>query len=249
MKKYFNVNLEFDHDIVDSTIHQAIVDDEKGFVCSVEGNIISLANIDQEFCNVVNASLINICDGSSIALLTTIVRRKFHRTYIGADLFINYIKSCRYRSFFLGNTEDVLDGLRQNLVRYDPNIETMRFETLPFRSVENFDYEEIASVINRDNPDIIWVSLGAPKQEEFMLRLLPHLKRGVMFGFGAIFNFYSLKSNEKRAPLMFLKIKFEWFFRLLTNFEKQWPRIKRIIKIYPKMIVDEIGKAKAGQLS
>ncbi len=55
-------------------------------------------------------------------------------------------------------------------------------------------------MINDDEPDIIWVSLGAPKQEKFMNLLLPYLNKGVMFGFGAIFNVYAEMPNLKRAP-------------------------------------------------
>lgn len=83
----------------------------------------------------------------------------------------------------------VLAGLRKNLSKIGPRIADMRFETLPFKKVDEFDYEGIAQMINEDNPDIIWGALGAPKQEMFMALLKPYLKRGIMFGYGAIFNF------------------------------------------------------------
>lgn len=41
----------------------------------------------------------------------------------------------------------------------------MTFLELPFRKVEEFDYEGIAKTIEADGADIIWVALGAPKQE------------------------------------------------------------------------------------
>ena len=93
----------------------------------------------------------------------------------------------------------------------------MRFETLPFRKVDEFDYQGIAQMINEDGPDIIWVSLGAPKQEMFMNRLQPYLHRGVMFGFGAIFNFNAGVGNVKRAPDWMLKLKLEWFAEHARN--------------------------------
>lgn len=46
----------------------------------------------------------------------------------------------------------------------------LSFEELPFRKVEDFDYPTIAEMINQDAPDIIWISLGCPKQEQFMSR-------------------------------------------------------------------------------
>ena len=106
----------------------------------------------------------------------------------------------------------------------------MQFVTLPFKKVQDFDYQEIANNINENNPDIIWVSLGAPKQEEFMSKLLPYINRGVMFGFGAIFNFYSMNTTEKRAPKIFLKLHIEWIYRIFNNPKKQLPKIKKTNK-------------------
>lgn len=242
MDKYFNVKLEFDKLKVDRTIQNTIEQKGKGYVCSVEGNIISLANINADFNSIVNNAIINICDGRSIAMLASLVHKKIFRAYIGADLFINYIKLAKYKSFFLGNTTEVLSGLKTNLLQYDCLIDKMEFKTLPFKKVEDFDYPAIAKMINDDNPDIIWVSLGAPKQEIFMSKLLPYLNKGVMFGFGAIFNFYSNNSEEKRAPELFLKLRMEWIYRLFSNPKKQFPKIKLIFRIFPKMIFKEMRK-------
>ena len=237
---FFNLKLEFDHYKVDQIIHDTIINNEKGYVCSVEGNILAVANSNSEFRAVVNKSLVNICDGGSIAFFASIIHQKKLKTYIGADLFFKYVKSARYKSFFLGNTDQVLDGLRLNLSQYDPNIKNMKFETLPFKNVEDFDYPEIAKMINENNPDIIWVSLGAPKQEIFMSKLLPFINRGVMFGFGAIFNFYSFNTEEKRAPKLFLKLHIEWIYRLINNPKKQLPKIKLIFNTLPKLVLTEI---------
>ena len=118
----------------------------------------------------------------------------------------------------------------------------MSFETLPFEKVENFNYQAIANMINQDNPDIIWVSLGAPKQEEFMYKILPYLNRGVMFGFGAIFDFYSEATNKQRAPKIFLILKIEWIYRLIREPRKQGKRITNIIKVLPRILMEEIRK-------
>ena len=145
----------------------------------------------------------------------------------------------KFRQFFLGNTPEVLEGLRKNLSKIDPRIQNMRFETLPFRSVDDFDYKGIAEMINADNPDIIWVSLGAPKQEMFMARLKPYLKRGVMFGYGAIFNFNAGVGNVKRAPQWMLALRLEWLHRALEQPKKNIPRYWNFIISLPKMIRDE----------
>ena len=135
---------------------------------------------------------------------------------------------CRYRQFFLGNTPEVLSGLKDNLSKIDPEIKNMRFETLPFRKVDEFDYQGIAQMINEDKPDIIWVSLGAPKQEMFMNR--------------AIFNFNAGVGNVKRAPDWMLKLKLEWLHRAFEDPKKNVPRYWNFIKTLPRLIKEEMKR-------
>jgi N-acetylglucosaminyldiphosphoundecaprenol N-acetyl-beta-D-mannosaminyltransferase len=240
--KYFNVNIEFDKKRIDSIIQTTIEKKGKGYVCSVESNNLTVANKSPEFLKVVNGALINICDGSVIAKILSLIYKQNFDSYIGADLFIKYIKMCKYKQFFLGNYREILDSLRCNLSKIDPAISSMAFEELPYKKVEEFDYLAIAAMINKEKPDIIWVSLGAPKQEIFMSYLLPYLDQGVMFGFGAIFNFNSEVGKVRRAPIFLRNIYLEWLYRAFNEPRKNVPRYLRFIKILPKLIFQELGK-------
>lgn len=235
-KKYFNVRIEFDKEKLDQIIFDAIEKGEPGYSCSVESNNLTVANQNPDFLEVLNGALVNNCDGSILAKILSWIHHEPIDRYIGADIFIKYIKMKKFRQFFLGNTPEVLDGLRRNLSKIDPQIENMRFETLPFRSVDEFDYKGIADMINADNPDIIWVSLGAPKQEMFMARLKPYLKRGVMFGYGAIFNFNAGVGSVKRAPRWMLALRLEWLHRALEQPKKNIPRYWNFVVSLPGMI-------------
>lgn len=238
-QKYFNVRLEFDKDKLDNIIDNAIQTGKAGYVCSVESNNLTVANTNPEFLEVLNGALVNNCDGSMLAKILGFIHKRDFDSYIGADIFIKYIKLRKYRQFFLGNTPEVLAGLKNNLNKIDPKIEDMKFETLPFKRVEEFDYAGIAQMINEDNPDIIWVSLGAPKQEMFMNRLQPYLNRGVMFGFGAIFNFNAGVGEVKRAPAWMLKLRLEWLHRAFEQPKKNVPRYWNFIKNLPRLIIEE----------
>ena len=57
--------------------------------------------------------------------------------------------------------------------------------------LEDFDYPQIARLIENDNADIIWVAWVRQKQERFMYYLKPHLKKGVIIAVGAAFKFFS----------------------------------------------------------
>lgn len=239
MKKFFNIFIEFDQTCVDAIIQAAIANKKKGYVCAVESNNLTYANTHLDFMEVINGAMVNICDGSNIAWILGRIHGQNYRPYVGADLFDKYIQMCRYKQYFLGNTRLVLDGLRKNLSKIDPSIQDMKFEELPFRKVEDFDYEEIARKINIEEPDIIWVSLGAPKQEQFMSMLLPHLKQGIMFGFGAIFNFNSGVGPVKRAPAWMRSVRLEWLYRAYEEPKKNIPRYWKFIKILPRLVKNE----------
>lgn len=238
-KKYFNVKLEFNKKRLDGIIENAILTDKVGYVCSVESNNLTVANLNPGFLQVLNGALVNNCDGSVLAKILGIIHREPLESYIGADIFIKYVQKGQYRQYFLGNTPEVLAGLKENLSKIDPKIREMRFETLPFRKVNEFDYPGIAAKINEDNSDIIWVSLGAPKQEMFMNKLQPYLNRGVMFGFGAIFNFNAGVGTVRRAPRWMLLLKLEWLFRACNEPHKNIPRYWNFLKLLPKLIRQE----------
>lgn len=244
-KTYFNVKIEFDKEKLDNTIFNAIENGIVGYSCSVESNNLTVANKNPEFLKVLNGALVNNCDGSVLAKILGKIHHEPLDSYIGADIFIKYIKMCKFKQFFLGNTPEVLAGLRENLSKIDPKIKDMRFETLPFRKVDEFDYQGIADMINAENPDIIWVSLGAPKQEMFMSRLQPYLKRGVMFGYGAIFNFNAGVGEVKRAPQWMLNLRLEWLHRALEQPQKNIPRYWGFIKILPQLIREERNKVRS----
>jgi len=75
-----------------------------------------------------------------------------------------------------------------------------------------------------------------------MSLLLPHLNRGVMFGFGAIFNFYSGVGNVKRAPLLMRKMRLEWLYRAFEEPRKNIPRYWNFIRILPGLLLSERKK-------
>jgi N-acetylglucosaminyldiphosphoundecaprenol N-acetyl-beta-D-mannosaminyltransferase len=242
MEKYFNVPFEFDHQKINDIIQQYIENNIPGYVCSVDLNNLISTNKNQVHLDALNNATANLCDSTWIPFFINRIYGTRYRNYAGADLFFEYVNMKKYRQFFLGSTPDVLDGLKIEMSKIDPTIKNMRFESLPFRKVEEFDYRQIATMINKDNPDIIWISLGAPKQEQFMGQLKPYLYRGMMLGVGAIFNFNCGQSSQKRAPRWVQKIKMEWLFRLIQEPKRLGKRALRTCPLFPGMIKEEIQK-------
>ena len=244
-KEYFGIRWEFDRNEVDNIIEKHISEKRPGYVVSLDGNNFAIAMQNPEHLKRLNNSIVNNCDSHWVPWMINKIYGTEYKNYIGADLFIEYINKRKFKQFFFVFNSKVLDGLKHELSKRDPNILNMRFEELPFRKVEDFDYEGIAKMINDNEPDIIWISLGCPKQEMFMERLLPLLKQGVMFGFGAIFNFYSgLGDAPKRAPKWMLALGLEFLYRIYSEPQKQWRRCVNILKVFPKAYMSEKKRKK-----
>jgi len=81
---------------------------------------------------------------------------------------------------------------------------------------------EIVDHINAAKPDIVWVGLGAPKQEKWMATYLGRIKATAMIGVGAAFDFHS--GNVKWAPDWIRRIGMEWAYRLALEPKRMWRR-------------------------
>ena len=132
---------------------------------------------------------------------------------------------------------------QNSLLKENPDVANMQFIELPYRTVDEFDYEDIARSIDTDGADIIWIALGAPKQEIFMSRLKPFLKHGVMIAVGAVFKFYS-GTDEKRAPEWMLKSHMEFVYRILCDPRKQLKRCGWIVATLPRLLYAEWRRKK-----
>jgi N-acetylglucosaminyldiphosphoundecaprenol N-acetyl-beta-D-mannosaminyltransferase len=235
MKKYFNINLEFDHQRLEEIVDQK-AKSEKGYCCFVDLTSLVYSYNNLDFREVLNNAIVNSCDGSYIALSASKIHNENLKQYIGPDFFEKFI----YKSgthVILGSTPEVYQKIIERVTLQSVNKERISYLGLPFKKVEEFDYKAISEKINERKPNYIWVSLGAPKQEYFMSNLLPFLDKGMMLGVGAALNYFSGEIRE--IPEWTKKMKIVWIYRLVTEPRKQAKRLKTIFLTFPKMIKEE----------
>lgn len=241
MEKYFNIRYEFDRGKVEKAIASAIENSSPGYICVADGVILDRVNRDPEYCKVVDGAMFSICDSSYVPLYIKWIYGIHREQYCGSQIFMDIIHSRKYRMFFMGTSQEILDGLKSNLVKIDPKVAEMTFYELPFCSADEFDYPAIAEMVRNDGADIVWVALGAPKQEIFMSRLKPYLDRGVMIAVGAAFKFFS-GVEAKRAPEWMVKLHLEFVYRIICEPKKQLRRCWNIISTLPKLLREEKRK-------
>lgn len=239
----FNIKIEFDPQVFRDTIEQHIREQKKAYVCVVDANVITIAQKDKVYQKIVKNATINTCDGSSIAKMVNKIYGTHYHAYNGPEVFEYYIER-PYRHVLLGNRASKVEQIKAKVREKGVELD-MQHVDVPFVPVEDFDYPAIAKQINELKPDIVWVSLGAPKQEKFIANIFPYVEQGVFFGIGAAFNFYTgdLHNNKKEIG----GLRLIWLERILKEPKKQLKRVGGYLMAVPKMYWEERKKAKASR--
>ncbi|MBO5455308.1 MAG: WecB/TagA/CpsF family glycosyltransferase [Muribaculaceae bacterium] len=238
METFFNIRYEFDKNCIHNAIAARLLQPGGDYICVADGVILNNANRNGNYLNVVNGGMFSICDSSFVPLYIKWLYKIRHKQYCGSEIFKDIIVSKKYRMIFLGANKHILNALKTQLIQLNPEVAQMKFVELPFRDVEEFDYRGIAHIINEDKADIIWIALGAPKQEFFMANLKQYLNHGVMIAVGAAFKFYS-GLEIKRAPKWMVRNHLEFIHRIISEPRKQLKRCGWILLTLPCLLYKE----------
>ncbi len=69
--------------------------------------------------------------------------------------------------------------------------------------------------VRKAEPDVLFVCLGAPKQERFMAAHRQELQTGLMIGLGGSLDGFA--GVVKRAPQWMIRCNLEWLYRLMKE--------------------------------
>lgn len=145
--------------------------------------------------------------------------------------FLELANEKGYRSFFYGDSEETLNKLSASLKRDYPNHIIAGMISPPFRELSDNEEQKYIDIINDSKPDILWVGLGCPKQDEWIYRCKDRLRVPVAAGIGAAFGF--LAGTTSRAPAWSQRFNLEWLYMLITNPKRT---SKRVLVEGPKFL-------------
>lgn len=157
-------------------------------------------------------------DGAPVAWLARKQMPDIERT-TGADLVKPLaIEAARYgvKIAFFGTTDAVLTASAEALRAIAPGLEIAHLESPPL----GFDPTSAAAEaacqrIADSGARIVFVALGAPKQELFAARMSEKFPQLGFICIGAALDF--IAGAQVRAPKIFQILGLEWFWRLATN--------------------------------
>lgn len=143
------------------------------------------------------------------------------------------------RVFLFGGTAATLARLRTVLRRRFPRLRIVGAVSPPFRERATAAEDRLAvRWINAARPDIVFVGLGAPKQELWMARNRGRLRAPVLAGVGAAFDFHA--GTVAQAPARLRGLGLEWLYRLAAEPRRLW---RRYLLLNPAFMVLLAGQA------
>ena len=124
-----------------------------------------------------------------------------------------------------GGDAGVAQLLRKRLLQQFPDARIVGAITPPFHELTPHEEQQLIDEVRSVKPDIIWVGLGCPKQEQFMHRHLDRLDTTLMLGVGAAFDVHTGRLHD--SPAWVKRAGLQWLHRLLQDPRRLWKRYLR----------------------
>lgn len=211
-------------------------------IVTVNPEFVVEAQKNVEFKKILNSADLSVADGFGLKIGAIISGQKIGERITGVDLTWEICKIAaekKYSVFFLGGRSGVGESAVKRIKIIYPDLMVAGiFEGKP-------NDPSTIKIIQRANPNILFVAFGAPKQDKFIYKIknsclaggqvkfkIKNLKLAI--GVGGTFDYISGK--VPRAPKWIRVIGLEWFFRLIN----QPSRIKRIFKavaVFPALVI------------
>ncbi|GAA0109703.1 MULTISPECIES: WecB/TagA/CpsF family glycosyltransferase [Clostridium] len=171
-----------------------------------------------------------IPDGVGLQIAAKYLKTPVEEKIAGIDLMKGIIKKCSKENkgiYLLGTSDENLNACVANLMVKYPNINIVGYRN-GFFDIDKVN--EILNDIKEKEPYAIFVAMGCPRQEEFIVRYMEELPCKIFMGVGGSFDVIAEKVN--RAPKWMIKLGLEWLYRVS---KEPW-RIKRLGSI-PKFLL------------
>jgi len=198
---------------------------ERRYVCALNAHSIVEASADPSLRRIHNEAGLATPDGMPLVWLLKDAGYKEASRVCGPDLMLAVMdEGCRrgYRHFLFGSTPTTLQRLEANLTKRYPALSLVGSYSPPFRTLEAAEEEAALDMVNRSGAQIVWVGLGAPKQERWMAINRSRLSANVLIGVGAAFDFHA--GVVKQAPVALQRSGLEWLHRLYKEPRRLWRR-------------------------
>lgn len=223
-----------DYDQMTKEIFSDFSNEISNFIVNVNPEIIIKNYKNTELIQVLNSEKYQIPDGIGIVYASKINKGNIKQRITGIDLMNEIcIKSTKYNSkiFLYGSKPGIASKAKEELEKKIDGINIVG-------TCNGYEKEEVVlEKINKSGANMLFVGLGSPKQEQFIIKNRNKLESIKIFmPVGGSFDVIS--NSIKRAPEWVIKFNIEWLYRLI----KQPKRIFRQLRLLKFMFLVFIHK-------
>ncbi|MHC1715991.1 MAG: WecB/TagA/CpsF family glycosyltransferase [Acidaminococcaceae bacterium] len=211
-------------------ILERVSQSKKTFVVTANAEIIMMGQSDDEYMEILNNAALVLPDGAGTVWAGRKLGYEVPERVAGYDLFLNLMTEAaqkKLKVFFFGSAPGVAEEAKQKCEILYPGVLIVGCRDGYFKDEDNL---AIVEEINNSGADLLFVALGAPKQEKWLAKFQDILKPSLLMGIGGSFDVVAGKME--RAPKWMQDASLEWLFRLY----KQPSRLGRML-VLPKFVI------------
>ncbi|RFU66850.1 WecB/TagA/CpsF family glycosyltransferase [Bacillus sp. V59.32b] len=207
--------------LINDFLHPRLQDNEKTFIVTANPEIVEYANKDSDYKKIISESDFIVPDGIGIVYASKILNNPLEERIAGFDLMNDLLKLAdenKYRVFMLGAEQSVITLAAENVKKTYRHLNLVGYH----HGYIEIDDAVLVKKISDTKPDIIFIALGFPKQEQWISNHMPLFDKGIFMGVGGSFDVLAGKVN--RAPMIWQKSNLEWLYRLIKQ-PSRWRRM------------------------
>lgn len=206
---------------------QILLGEETAYCVTPNAEIAYEALRDEKLRDVLNDAQLVLPDGAGVVLGAKILKTPLKQKVAGIEFaqnLLGVLEELGKRLYLLGSKPGIAELAAEKILEKHPKLCICGMADGYFK-----DEDEVVRKINDTQADVVFVCLGAPKQEFFMHTHRQALQVRLMIGLGGTLD--GLAGTVKRAPRWMIKLQLEWLYRLL----KEPRRIGRMMRL-PKFV-------------
>ena len=222
------MGITFDNVTMQQALERAgeiLAGDKTCYAVTPNAEIAYEALRDESLRALLNEADLVLPDGAGVVLASKILKTPLQQKVAGVDFadgLLGMLAQNGKSVYLLGSKPGIAELAAQKMLEKHPKLHICGMNDGYFK-----DEAPIIEKINAARPDVLFVCLGAPKQELFMKRHQNDLSCKLMIGLGGSLD--SFAGTVKRAPKWMIKANLEWLYRLYKE-PKRFGRMLRLPK-------------------
>lgn len=205
-------------------IFQLVKNHVPSYVCFANVHMVMEADHDHLFQSVVNNADVVAPDGRPISLFLNLLEKQHQQRVCGMDMLPDLLHEAELENksvYFLGGTDELLNLLVTKAKQLYPRLQISGSYSPPFRQLSTEEDAALVERIRQSHADLVFVSLGCPKQEKWMAVHRDSIG-ACLLGVGQAFKVFA--GVEKRLPRWMRNLSLEWVYRLSLEPGRLWKR-------------------------